>query len=598
MSTAATPVYEWKNLPWRDIEREVFKLQTRIHQASRRDDAEAVHKLQRLLMKSWSAKCLAVRRVTQDNQGKKTAGVDGLRSLTPSQRLELARTLEVDQKAQPTRRVWIPKPGKEEKRPLGIPTMQNRAAQALVKLALEPEWEAKFEPNSYGFRPGRSCHDAVGAIFDSIRIQPKYVLDADIAKCFDRIDHQALLNKLATFPTMRRVIKGWLEAGVVDGGELFPTDEGTPQGGVASPLLANIALHGLEEVIIKAFPRHRVAGGESKKPTVVRYADDFVVLHRDLAVIEQVKQVVSDWLAGMGLEMKPSKTRVTHTLHQRDGDVGFDFLGFNVRQHPVGKTHSGKSGGNGQSSRLLGYKTIIKPSKEAMRRHSKALQGVVRSHQTAPQSALIDHLNPIIKGWTNYYSTVASKSSFSKLDHLTYAKLRCWAKRRHRNKSGTWIAKKYWRLETGRWDFATKEGLRLRKHAETPIRRHAKVQGDRSLYDGDWVYWASRRGNHPELSKGVATLLKQQRGKCAYCGLYFKDGDLTEVCHSIQPATDGKKGCADAQLLHRHCHDEKTAAYRVVVRGTHDQSRTVEEPDEARDSRPVLKTGRAGDRSA
>jgi RNA-directed DNA polymerase len=235
MSTAATPVYEWKNLPWRDIEREVFKLQTRIYQASRRGDTESVHKLQRLLMKSWSAKCLAVRRVTQDNQGKKTAGVDGVRSLTPSQRLDLAGTLGVDQKAQPTRRVWIPKPGKAEKRPLGIPNMQNRAAQALVKLALEPEWEAKFEPNSYGFRPGRSCHDAVGAIFDSIRIQPKYVLDADIAKCFDRIDHQALLNKLATFPTMRRVIKGWLKAGVVDCGELFPTEEGTPQGGVATP---------------------------------------------------------------------------------------------------------------------------------------------------------------------------------------------------------------------------------------------------------------------------------------------------------------------------------------------------------------------------
>ena len=274
MSTAATPVYEWKNLPWRKIEREVFKLQTRIYQASRRDDIEAVHKLQRLLMKSWSAKCLAVRRVTQDNQGKKTAGVDGVRSLTPQQRLDLAGTLEVEQKAEPTRRVWIPKPGKTEKRPLGIPTLSNRAAQALVKLALQPEWEARFEPNSYGFRPGRSCHDAVGAIFSSIRIQPKFVLDADIAKCFDRIDHRALLHKLATFPSLRRAIKGWLKAGVVDDGELFPTDEGTPQGGVVSPLLANIALHGLEEAITKAYPRHQEAKGVFQRPTVVRYADD------------------------------------------------------------------------------------------------------------------------------------------------------------------------------------------------------------------------------------------------------------------------------------------------------------------------------------
>lgn len=596
MSTAATPVYEWKDLPWRKIERVVFKLQKRIYQASRRGDKKAVHRLQRLLMKSWFAKCLAVRRVTQDNQGKKTAGVDGVKSLTPRQRLELARNLSLGQQAQPTRRVWIPKPGKVEKRPLGIPTMRNRADQALVKLALEPEWEAQFEPNSYGFRPGRSCHDAIEAIFNSIRYQPKYVLDADIAKCFDRIDHQALLNKLATFPALRRTIKAWLKAGVMDGGELFPSNEGTPQGGVASPLLANIALHGLEEAIVSAFPRQQVANVERRKPMVVRYADDFVVLHRDLAVIEQVKQVASEWLAGVGLQMKPSKTRVTHTLHQHEGEVGFDFLGFNVRQYTVGKTHSGKL--PGRSSRLLGFKTIIKPSKEAIRRHSQALQEVVRRHKAAPQSALITHINPVIRGWTNYYSTVASKSTLGKFDHLTYLKLLRWAIRRHPNKTRRWTVRKYWRLETGKWDFATREGLRLYKHSATPIRRHVKVRGDKSLYDGDWVYWASRLGKHPELPGAVATLLKRQKGRCTQCGLYFKDGDLPVVYRQVQPTTEGKGARSYAQLLHRHCHDDRTAEYKAAARGTRDRSQAIEEPDEVKVSSPVLKTGRAGDRSA
>lgn len=238
MSTVATPMYEWNTLPWKRLERQVFKLQQRIYRASRRGDTKAVRQLQRLLMTSWAAKALAVRKVTQDNRGKRTAGVDGVRTLTPPQRFALARTLRLSGTAQPTRRVWIPKPGSTEQRPLGIPTMGNRAEQALAKLTLEPEWEARFEPNSYGFRPGRSCHDAIEAIFASITKKAKYVLDADIAKCFDRINHQALLAKLHTFPVMRRAIRAWLKAGVLDGETLFPTTEGTPQGGVAtSPIM-------------------------------------------------------------------------------------------------------------------------------------------------------------------------------------------------------------------------------------------------------------------------------------------------------------------------------------------------------------------------
>jgi RNA-directed DNA polymerase len=361
---------EWRSIDWRKLEKRVYKLQKRIYRASNRGDIKALRKLQKMLMKSWSAKVLAVRRVTQDNQGKKTAGVDGVKSLSPKQRLDLVNKLHLGTKARPTRRVWIPKPGTEEKRPLGIPTMKDRALQALVKLALEPEWEARFEPNSYGFRPGRSCHDAVAAIFDSIRYKAKYVLDADIAKCFDRIDQGRLLHKLNTFPTMRRQIKSWLKAGVMDGLELSSTSEGTPQGGVISPLLANIALHRME-CRIKEYVCSLTYLDKNKKNrmdsvSLIRYADDFVILHKDLTVVQGCQKIISDWLKDMGLELKPSKTRLAHTLNPVEHEKpGFNFLGFNIRQFSVGKYRSGKT----PQGKLLGFKTIITPSKEKVKGH-------------------------------------------------------------------------------------------------------------------------------------------------------------------------------------------------------------------------------------
>ncbi len=590
MTTVATPMDEWRTIPWRKLERAVGKLQTRIYRATQRGNVTAVRRLQRLLVQSRAAKLLAVRRVTQDNRGKRTAGVDGVKSLTPPGRLRLAHTLRLPTKARPVRRVWIPKPGTAEQRPLGIPVMADRASQALLKLALEPEWEAKFEPNSYGFRPGRSAHDAMEAIHNALRQKPKYVLDADIAKCFDRISQEALLQKLNTTPTFRRAIKAWLKAGVMEGTTLLPTEAGTPQGGVISPLLANIALHGLEMAIRAAFPewsRYKPPR-ERWKPIVVRFADDFVVMHQDKAVVETAQAIAADWLAGMGLELKPSKTRITHTLEAYQGNVGFDFLGFHVRQYPAGKTHSGWN----RHGKQLGFKTIIKPSKEALKRHARAMGDLVKAHKAAPQAALIRWLNPRIRGWAAYYRTVAASQAFHTMDHVLYWHLYRWARRRHPKKSRYWVVEKYWHPGRGPWAFTAPQGGQLRRHLATRIRRHVKVQGTRSPYDGDWSYWATRLGRHPELPPVVAWLLREQHGKCADCRLYFKPGDVLEVDHVVPTAQGGGNDDTNRQLLHGHCHDRKTAADGSnAARRTDDSSRTAEEPCAPKGACTVLETG-------
>lgn len=569
-----TTTYEWKTIPWRKLERKVFKLQKQIYQAACRGQRAKVRRLQRLLIHSWAARVLAVRRVTQDNAGRKTAGIDGLKSLPPNQRLSLAQRLKSGWgKAAPTRRVWIPKPGNtEELRPLNIPTLEDRARQTLFKLALEPQWEAKFEPNSFGFRPGRSCHDAIMAIYLQVCHQPKWILDADLAKCFDTIARQPLLNKLNASPFVTRQIRAWLRAGVMDNFQYSETPEGVPQGGSLSPLLANVALHGMEKYIARY----------CKGARVIRYADDLVVIHPERQVIEHAQQLLSKWLQKMGLAFKPSKTRICHTLYSVDGQVGFDFLGFSVRQYRVSKYNSGRS--------MKGFKAIIQPSQAAMQKHLQQLQEVIRSHRAAPQAALIHHLNPTIRGWSAYFSAQCSKKAYSKLDYLLYQKLRAWAHRRHPHKSGYWRASRYWLVnQGGGWIFAAKQGnklLQLRTHSETPIVRHVKVQGNRSPFDGDWSYWATKMGRHPELPKQIAKLLQQQHGQCSYCKLYFTSEDLVEVHH-----VDGNHQnhqWENLTLIHQHCHDQ-------VHTGVHDKHPVVEEPDELNGSRPVLQTSRVGD---
>ncbi|KOP22797.1 DNA polymerase [Hapalosiphon sp. MRB220] len=571
--TSFKTTVEWSAIPWRKHQRRVFKLQKRIYKASQRGDVKAVKRLQKTLLHSWSAKCLAVRRVTQDNQGKKTAGVDGVKSLSPSARLTLVNSLKLGNKAAPTRRVWIPKPGsKGEKRPLSIPTIYDRALQSLVKLALEPEWEARFESNSFGFRPGRSAHDAIEAIFSTIKFKPKYVLDADISKCFDRINHNVLLSKLNTFPTIYRQIRAWLKAGVIDFSSYAnreksysKTTVGTPQGGTISPLLANVALHGMENRIkqfAETFPGYK--RGNRNAISLIRFADDFVILHENLAVILNAKQIISEWLNGIGLELKPSKTRISHTLNKYEGNLGFSFLGFTVRQFPVGKCHSGKN----SNGKMLGFKTIITPSKTKLNAHTRKIGKLIDRHKSVPQSDLIAHLNPIIRGWTSYYSSVVSKRIFNSADTTLFSQLKAWAEHRHPNKSSQWCCNKYWQtIGFDNWVFKPlHQNICLLKHRETSIVRYIKVQAQRSPFDGDWVYWSSRMGKYPEAPTRVATLLKTQKGKCAYCGLFFHDGDLMEIDHKIPRLKGGTNSYSNLQLLHGHCHDAKTTADKVAVR--------------------------------
>ncbi len=548
--TAITSLVEWKNVDWRKVEFTVFKLQKRIYRASSVGDLKAVRKLQKRLTRSYHAKCLAVRKVTQDNQGKKTAGVDGVKSLSPKERLELVKNLKVTGRAKPTRRVWIPKSGTNEKRPLGIPTMYDRALQALVKLALEPEWEAKFEKRSYGFRPGRSAQDAIEDIFLCIRSKDKWVLDADIAKCFDRIDHNALLRKINTYPTMTKQIKAWLKSGVFDRHDFEETNEGTPQGGVISPLLSNIALHGLEECVSQ--------DSLLKKGHLIRYADDFVYLHEYKGAVERARGRIDKFLAGMGLEVKEAKTQVVHTSE------GFDFLGFNVRQYEVGEYRAAKN----SHGLNLGFKTLIKPSKEAVKRHLRKVEEIIDKHHNAPQEALIARLNPVIRGWCNYYSSVVSKEIFSKSDFLTYQKLLGWAKRRRGKNQGTKeVIRKYWRSNDDRnWVFMTHSGYELVTHASTPIVRHIKIQGDRSPYDGDSIYWSLRLGRCPGIPQRKINLLRIQQGKCTHCKTMFKHGDLTEIDHKIPRSKGGKNTHSNLQLMHRHCHDSKTATDGSLTR--------------------------------
>src|SRR5438067_4986327 len=373
-------------LPWRSLEQQVVRAQKQIAQAALRSDRQAVYDLQQRLMESEAARLLAVRRVAEENQGKDTAGVDGIKSLGLKERLAMASTIHPKywnyQPPRPVRRVWVPKPGTTERRPLAILSMIDRCKQALVKLALEPEWEVQFEAHSYGFRPGRGTHDAIAAILVAIERHPTFVFDADIEEAFDSVNQAVVLDKLQTYPALRQAINAWLTAGVMDGNTYSPSETGIAQGGVLSPLLMNVALHGMEAVVTEGSAN----GHTREQPLLVRYADDFLILHADLKELQQAVRRVKHWLARAVLHIHADKTRFTHTLTPYQGQVGFDFLGFSIRQESVEKIPWGQSG----QEHAPGVKTIITPLMRqlAPQEHSPRVKTIISPSQEASKRHL------------------------------------------------------------------------------------------------------------------------------------------------------------------------------------------------------------------
>jgi RNA-directed DNA polymerase len=553
------PPVEWRSIHWKKAHRNVRRLQTRIVKALREGKKRKVRALQLILTRSFSGRAVAVRRVTE-NQGKNTPGVDNIVWNNPAKKSQAISELRHSgYHPQPLKRVFIPK-SDGRLRPLSIPTMKDRAMQALHLLALDPIAETTADPNSYGFRKERSTADAIEQCFAvlSRKNSAQYILDADIKACFDNISHEWVL---ANIPMDKTTLAKWLKAGYLYRQVWNETEAGTPQGGIISPAIMNLTMDGLERELLKSFPQGR-RSRQSYKVNFVRYCDDFIITGGTKELLEnKVKPLVEEFLKERGLELSPEKTRISHISD------GFDFLGKNIRKYKG--------------------KLFIKPSTKNVKSILSKIGETIKSNLHTPVDQLIGKLNPIIKGWANHHRHTVSKDSFRRVDNETFLKLWSWAKRRHPNKNPTWIKEKYFKSTgTRNWVFQATlpieerklHTIRLAKAMDVAIKRHIKIKNGANPYDPEWeIYFEGRLGlNMLENLKERKRLLHlwfDQDGICPLCSQKITKGSGWHIHHLIRRVDGGKDTMDNLVLLHPNCHDQvhsqhlKVSKPRPVKRG-------------------------------
>jgi RNA-directed DNA polymerase len=539
----------WDFTDWRKANRIVANLRQRIFKAARANDHRKVRSLQKLMLRSQSNILMSVRRVTQVNAGKNTPGVDKVLVKTPTARGKLVDQLSTFQpwRAKPVRRVYIPKKSdSSQRRPLGIPTIVDRCLQAMVKNALEPYWESRFEGSSYGFRPGRNAHDAIEKVYNFARpnTRKKVVVDADIKGAFDNLCQGFILKALGDVPG-KALIKQWLKAGYLEDGKHHDTPTGTPQGGVISPLLLNIALHGMEAAL---GVQHDSQGTNRGKRAVVRYADDFVVFcETEEDALDVRDNILPPWLAERGLSLSPEKTRIVPLTE------GFDFLGFNIRRHANPRTTKS------------GFKLLIKPSKKAVLGKVKELREIWRALRGHNIKAVLRTLNPTIRGWANYHRTVIASRTFNKLDAWMFRRALSYAKHSHPNKSWAWRRQRYWgrwnEERDDRWVFGDKHtGKYLLKFSWFKIERHQLVRGTSSPDDPELrdYWWERQKVNAKHLSAGDIDMANDQGWVCRLCGMDLINGEELHRHHKIPRAKGGSNARSNRELVHLYCHQQET----------------------------------------
>jgi RNA-directed DNA polymerase len=539
----------WDLVDWREAGESVTSLRQRIFKATRANDLRKVRSLQKLMLRNHSNILMSVRRVTQVNAGKNTPGVDKVLVKTPAARGKLVDLLATLQpwRASPVRRVYIPKKTDSSKRrPLGIPTILDRCLQAMVKNVLEPEWEARFEGSSYGFRPGRSPHDAIGKIYNLARpnMRKKIAVDADIKGAFDNICQDFILKAIGDVPG-RALIEQWLQAGYLEDGRYHDTPTGTPQGGVTSPLLLNIALHGMEAALgVTHDTRGKIIG----KRAVVRYADDFVVFcETEEDALDVRDRVLPAWLAERGLSLSEEKTRIVHLSE------GFDFLGFNVRHYPCPQTSRS------------GYKLRITPSKKTVLGKVGEIRDIWLALHGHSVKAVLWKLNPIIRGWADYYRKSVASKTFGKLDKWMFHRQVRFARHTHPEKSWKWMCKRYWgKLNDTRddnWVFGDKQpGKYLLKFGWFKIVRHELVRGASSPDDPELrdYWWERQKVNANHLSAGDIDMANDQGWVCRLCGMDLINGEELHRHHTIPRARGGSDARRNRELVHLFCHQQET----------------------------------------